>query len=97
MKLKELKSKKGKSASVLSLKEKVLGSKKAKQEPAVVKDPDTNKLVTDVDEIKRVSLKYCVDLLTNRKPKPEERKEWRNSLKMMLNSLKNCLMNVSIY
>ena len=27
--------------------------------------------MTDVDEIKKVFLKYCVDLLTNRKPKPE--------------------------
>ena len=56
---------------MFNLKEKVLGSKKAQQEPAVIKDPITNKLVTDVESIKKVSLKYCVDLLTNRKPKPE--------------------------
>ena len=67
-KLKEIKSKKGKSAVVFKLKENVLGSKKAQQEPAVVKDPATEKLVTDVEEIKRISLEYCVDLLTNRKP-----------------------------
>ena len=36
----------------------------------MVKDPVTEKLVTDVEEIKRISLDYCVDLLTNRKPKP---------------------------
>ena len=69
-KLKDMKTKKGKSAVVFKLKENVLGSKKAQQEPAVVKDPDTEKLVTDVEEIKRISLEYCVDLLTNRKPKP---------------------------
>ena len=66
-----MKSKKGKSAVVFNLKENVLGSKKSQQEPAVMKDPVSNKIVTDVEEIKRISLKYCVDLLTNRKPKPE--------------------------
>ena len=70
-KLKDIRNKKGKSAVVFNLKEKVLGSKKAQQEPAVIKDPITNKLVTDVESIKKVSLKYCVNLLTNIKPKPE--------------------------
>ena len=35
----------------------------------MIKDPATNNEVTDVEEIKRISLKYCVDLLTNRDPK----------------------------
>ena len=35
----------------------------------MIKDPATNNEVTDVEEIKRISLKYCVDLLTNREPK----------------------------
>jgi hypothetical protein len=53
------------------LKENVLGSKKTQQEPAVIKDPASGHIVTDVKEIKRISLKYCIDLLTNGKPKPE--------------------------
>ena len=65
------KNSKVKSAVVFNLNEKVLGSKKAQQEPAVIKNPNTGKLVTDVKEIKKISLKYYVDLLTNRNPKPE--------------------------
>ena len=64
--IKEMKNKKGRAAAVFNLKERVLGSKKAKQEAAVIRDPVTDKIVTDVNEIKRISLKYCVDLLTNR-------------------------------
>ena len=36
-----------------------------------IKNPATNKLVTSCEDIKKVSLKYAVDLLTNRSPKPE--------------------------
>ena len=67
--LKEMKVKKGKAASVFNLKDKIIGSKKKQQEPAVIKDPNTKKIVTNIEEIKRISLKYCVDLLTNRKHK----------------------------
>ena len=64
-----MKVKKGKAASVFNLKDKIIGSKKKQQEPAVIKDPNTKKIVTYIEEIKRISLKYCVDLLTNRKHK----------------------------
>ena len=64
-----MKVKKGKAASVFNLKDKIIGSKKKQQEPAVIKDPNTKKIVTNIEEIKRISLKYCVDLLTNRKHK----------------------------
>ena len=64
--LKDVRNKKGKAAAVFNLKERVLGSTKAKQEAAVIRDPATGKIVTDVEEIKNISLKYCVDLLTNR-------------------------------
>ena len=68
-KLKEIKAQKGRAASVFHLKERIVGSKKSQQEPAVIRDPDTKEYVTDAKEIKRISLKYCVDLLTNREPK----------------------------
>ena len=68
-KLKEIKAQKGRAASVFQLKERIVGSKKSPQEPAVIRDPDTKEYVTDTKEIKRISLKYCVDLLTNRNPK----------------------------
>ena len=37
-------------------------------------DPETNQLVSSADEIKRVSLTYCTNLLTNR-PAKEDYKE----------------------
>ena len=68
-KLKDMKTNKGRAATVFNLKDKIVGSKKQQQEPAVIIDPSTKKSVTDTEEIKRISLKYCVDLLTNREPK----------------------------
>ena len=68
-KLKEVKARKGKAAAIFYLKDKIVGSKKTQQEPAVIKHPVTKKCVTDTKEIKRISLKYCVDLLTNREPR----------------------------
>ena len=35
-----------------------------------MKDPKTNEELTNKKEIKEASLSYCVDLLTNRDPKP---------------------------
>ena len=62
---------KGRSASVFKLKEIIVGSKKQKQEPSSVKDPKSNKEVFDVAEIKKKTLDYCVDLLTNRPPRDD--------------------------
>ena len=63
--------KKGKTATVFKLKEKLYGSKKSKQDIVSITDPITNEIVTDRNKIKEVTLKYCGDLLTNRKPKEE--------------------------
>ena len=62
---------KGRSASVFKLKEMIVGSKKQKQEPSSVKDTKSNKEVFDVDNIKKKTLEYCVDLLTNRQPRDD--------------------------
>ena len=67
--LKETKCLKGRSAAVFQLRSDVVGSRNIASEPSAVKDHLTDQLVTTVDEIKRVSLSYCVNLLTNRPPK----------------------------
>ena len=67
--LKDLKMKKGKSASIFALKNKIVGKKKLEQEPTIIKNPLNNEEVTDPDEIQKVSLAYCTLLLTNREPK----------------------------
>ena len=61
------------------MKEKVLGGKKENEGPAVVRDPKTKALVFHPSAIRRVSVKYCKDLLTNRKPSEEFRDdiEWK--------------------
>ena len=67
--LRDSKSKKGKSATIFALKNKIVGKKKGVQEAVVVKDPNTKVEIYEPEEIKKVSLAYCVKLLTNRDPK----------------------------
>ena len=69
--LKDIRRTKGKSAMVFNLKSKVVGNKKVKQEATTLIDPKTKKEVNTPEEIKRVSLDYCEELLTNRKPKDD--------------------------
>ena len=47
---------------------------KANNEAVAVKNPKTGKLVTNVHDIKKVSLDYCKNLLTNREPKVDFKK-----------------------
>ena len=67
----KLKTSKGKAAAVFSIKDRIVGSKSAGQEATILVDPKSKTEVSNPEDIKRVSLQYCVDLLTNRKPKEE--------------------------
>ena len=69
--LENLKNKKGNAAKVFQLKKEIVGGKKAEQEPMAIKDPETDKLVTNPSEIKKVVLKHCQNVLKTRPPKPE--------------------------
>ena len=69
--LENLRKEKGKSAAVFSLKEKILGRKKRTQERVVLNDPETGRDVTTPAEIKRVSLNYLVNLLSNKTVRKE--------------------------
>ena len=69
--IKDLKYYKGKSAAIFRVKEKIVGPKAAAQEASTLKDPKTGTEVFTPKEIKRVSLQFCKDLLTNREPKEE--------------------------
>ena len=69
--LKNLKERKGKSAAIFKVKDTLLGKKKVTQDQVAIKNPENGELVYSPDEIKKVSLNYCVNLLTNGKPKPE--------------------------
>ena len=67
--LRNMKKSKGKAAVVFNLKEKIVGTKAVASEAVVIIDPKTKAEVSNQNEIKRVSLEYCSDLLTNRSPK----------------------------
>ena len=68
--LKNMKSKKGKSAVIFNLKDRIVGKKKTIQEATTMVDPETKEDLKTRKKIKEASLSYCVDLLTNRSPKP---------------------------
>ena len=61
-----LKQSKGKSAAVFNTLKKICGSKKVGQEQVAMRGPNTNIVVFEPREIKKVSLQYCLDLLTKR-------------------------------
>ena len=54
----------GRIGSVFEMKELIDGPKKPSQEPTAIKDPVSGDLVVASTEIKRVTLAYCVDNLT---------------------------------
>ena len=66
--LSNLKESKGKTAALFQLKNKVVGSRKASQEPTTIIDPDSGAVVFTPNKIKETILKYCKNLLTNRIP-----------------------------
>ena len=55
---------------MFKLKERIVGSKAVGTEAVIIVDTKTKVEVDDPNEIKRVALDYCSDLLTNRQPKP---------------------------
>lgn len=56
-------SNRGHCGKVFKMREVVVGSKKNHQEAQVIKDPTTGDLVTSSNEIKKVTLQYCLDVL----------------------------------
>ena len=69
--LTEVKRVKGKSAAIFKLKDKIVGSKKEGMESVSMNDPISGDMICDPEELKRVSVAYLSNLLTNRDPKDE--------------------------
>ena len=63
--------KKGRCGAIFKLKAKVIGEKKEGAEAIAIKNPTNGNMVYDSDEIKTISLKYCQDLLKDKKPDDE--------------------------
>ena len=58
---------------IFNLKNLITGPKVKKQEQMAINDPVTNKLITDPEEIKRISLEHNLKILTKNKPLPEHK------------------------
>ena len=54
-------------ARIFKLKQKIVGNKKAGQEPTAIRDPETEDLVVSPKGIRNTTLKYCVNNLSNNK------------------------------
>ena len=67
--LRDTKKYKGKAVAVFKTKNKIVGNKAVVAEPVVLIDPKTKAEVDSPEGIRKVSLDYCTELLTNRKPK----------------------------
>ena len=62
---------KGRSAAIFNTLNKICGAKKSGQDQVAMIDPESKLPIFDPNQIKSVSLKYCVDLLTKRNTDPE--------------------------
>jgi hypothetical protein len=60
--------KQGRTGSVFKMREIIGGKKKAKKEAHAVKDSESGEMVVSNEEIKRVTLKYCLNVLKNNEP-----------------------------
>ena len=65
----------GRVGSIFKMKEVLNGPKKGGQEPTAIKDPITGELVVSNEEIKKVTLAYCVDNLTKKSTDKDVEKE----------------------
>ena len=77
--LKEIESNRGTAASQFWLRDQIIGKKKNKPEQVAPVDPFTGFTVYKPDEIKRVSLDYCVNLLSTKEPKPGYEEIYENN------------------
>ena len=59
---------------VYKMKKRMMGGKNAGQEPTAIRNPANNELVVSSEEIKEVTLKYCVDNLKNKREDENEAK-----------------------
>ena len=65
-KINEIKSKNlGRVGNIFQMKDVIVGTKKAAQGPNAMRNPKTGELVVSAEEIKKVTLTYCVDNLNN--------------------------------
>ena len=83
----ELKEKRlGRVGTIFKMKEMINGPKKGGQELTAVRHPVSGEMVVSTEEIKRVTLEYCVKNLENLPPDPEV--EMDTNLKEYLHNIR---------
>ena len=65
----------GRVGNIFKMKESISGPKKGNQEPTAVRHPETGDMIVSSDEIKRVTLNYCVQNLVDKPSDPKVEKE----------------------
>ena len=65
-------------AKIYKLKEIINGPKIGSSEPMCIKDPVTGEIITDPEEIKKISLEHNVKILTKNKLRKEDETERRH-------------------
>ena len=63
--------KQGRTTKVFKIRDVIIGKKKAKQEAHAVYDEEKKEVVVSNEEIKKVTLNYCMRVLGNNKPDSE--------------------------
>ena len=87
IKIKEMKQ--GRTGSIFKMRDQIEGHKKAKTEASAIRDPKTNELLVNKEEIKKATLKYVVENLKCNEP-DDDVKEMVEARKMkQLNIMKD--------
>ena len=58
-----------------------MGPKNKPQVPTCINHPDTGEIITNPDEIKRVTLEHNIKILTKNQPRPEDKELNEEKLK----------------
>ena len=61
-------SKQGRAGNIFQMRKEIMGPKNGGQDASAIRDPDNGELIVNKEEIKRATLKYCVNNLKNNKP-----------------------------
>ena len=87
--------KQGRAGKVFKMREVISGEKKSGKEAHAILDPKTNKMVVANEEIRKVTLQYCLNVLE--KNKPEEEVKQLVELKEKVHELRMCFPTSSVH
>ena len=87
LKIKE--SRQGRAGDIFKMKKQIAGPKKSKQEASAVRHPQTGEIIVNKNEIKKVTLEYCVNNLKKNIPDDEVKENVNSTRKTQLKQMKD--------